>query len=304
MKLIETLPNISEGKNIEIIEQIKHLSDKFERVWFISCRRDEYFNRSFISLVGDLPQIEEFLFQMVRLCIDKIDLRNHTGYHPRIGAVDVIPIIPLLSVNPQEANQLVERLSKRLAESLSLPIYLYENSAKTEKRKNINYIRKGEFEFLSKKMALPEWKPDFGPDTPHPTAGATVIGVRDFLISLEFHISTFDRWLAEQIRQELIINIPGSVFLERKQNSRFSLTINAKEGDISLYLLYSETKKIINHFGCEIEKVTLSSPLTGKLFLQSFRSLIGNLDGELFTIEEILLNNSEITKNMKVENKD
>jgi len=304
MKIVETLPNISEGKNKELINRIKDLSENFDKIWFISCKSDEYFNRSFISVVGELNEIETFLFEMVKICVENIDLRNHSGYHPRIGAVDVIPIVPLISTTFDEADNLVKRLAKKISESFELPIYLYEKSAKNEYRRNINTLRKGEFEFLAKKMSFPEWEPDFGPNNPHPTAGATIIGVRDFLISLEFHINTLDRWLAEQIKQEISLSLPASVFLERKQNGKFSLTLNAKEGDVSLYLLYSKVKTIIEHFGSEIEKVSLPSPLTGKLFLQSFKNLIGNLDGELFTIEEKLLTESQITKIKYISNEE
>ncbi|WP_103077129.1 hypothetical protein [Petrotoga mexicana] len=304
MKIVETLPNISEGKNKELINRIKDLSENFDKIWFISCKSDEYFNRSFISVVGELNEIETFLFEMVKICVENIDLRNHSGYHPRIGAVDVIPIVPLISTTFDEADNLVKRLAKKISESFELPIYLYEKSAKNEYRRNINTLRKGEFEFLTKKMSFPEWEPDFGPNHPHPTAGATIIGVRDFLISLEFHINTLDRWLAEQIKQEISLSLPASVFLERKQNGKFSLTLNAKEGDVSLYLLYSKVKTIIEHFGSEIEKVSLPSPLTGKLFLQSFKNLIGNLDGELFTIEEKLLTESQISKTKYIPNEE
>jgi glutamate formiminotransferase len=304
MKIVETLPNISEGKNKELINRIKDLSENFDKIWFISCKSDEYFNRSFISVVGELNEIETFLFEMVKICVENIDLRNHSGYHPRIGAVDVIPIVPLISTTFDDADNLVKRLAKKISESFELPIYLYEKSAKNEYRRNINTLRKGEFEFLAKKMSFPEWEPDFGPNNPHPTAGATIIGVRDFLISLEFHINTLDRWLAEQIKQEISLSLPASVFLERKQNGKFSLTLNAKEGDVSLYLLYSKVKTIIEHFGSEIEKVSLPSPLTGKLFLQSFKNLIGNLDGELFTIEEKLLTESQITKIKYISNEE
>ncbi|HOB15830.1 MAG TPA: hypothetical protein PKN74_01960 [Defluviitoga sp.] len=296
MKLIETLPNISEGKNSELIRQIKNLADNYEKVWFISCKSDEYFNRSFISIVGDLSEIDKFLYETIKICIEKIDLTEHSGHHPRIGAVDVVPIVPLIGVTFEEANQLVEKLAQKVSSDFDLPIYLYEKSAHNKERQNINNIRKGGFEFLEKKMKLPEWKPDYGPSKPHPTAGATIIGVRDFLITLDFHVNTTDRWLAEQIQQELSLYAPVNVFLVRKQNGKFSISINAKEGEISLYLLYSQVQKVIHHFGCEIERVSLPTPVTGKVFLNSFKTLVGNLDGELFTIEEKLLMNSQLGK--------
>jgi glutamate formiminotransferase len=296
LKLIETLPNISEGRNSELIRQIKNLADNFDKVWFISCKSDEYFNRSFISIVGDISEIDSFLYETVKICIEKIDLTKHSGHHPRIGAVDVVPIVPLIGVNFEEANYLVEKLSQKISNDFNLPVYLYEKSARYKERQNINNIRKGEFEFLEKKMKLPEWKPDYGPSKPHPTAGATIIGVRDFLITLDFHINTTDRWLAEQIQQELSLYAPVNVFLIRKQNGKFSISINAKEGEISIYLLYNQVQKVIQHFGCEIERVSLPTPITGKIFLNSFKTLIGNLDGELFTIEEKLLLNSQPCK--------
>ena len=296
MKIIETLPNISEGRNSELIRQIRDLSDNYSRIWFISCKSDEYFNRSFISVAGDCEEIEDFLYKLTAICIEKIDMNNHTGYHPRIGAIDVIPIVPVVGITFEEANNLVERLAKKISESFSLPIYLYEKSAKKEERKNINNIRKGEFEFLEKKMKLPEWKPDFGPDIPHPTAGATIMGVRDPLITLDFHLNNSDRWLVEQIEQELLMTLPANIFLERKSNGKFNMSVNAKEGDVSLTILYNEVIRIINHFGCELERVTLSSPIMGSTFLKSFRNLAEKLDGEIITIEEKILANSEVRK--------
>jgi glutamate formiminotransferase len=140
---------------------------------------------------------------MVDEAIRHVDLTKHEGAHPRLGAVDVIPFVPIRGATTADCVELAKELGARLASKHGLPIYLYEDAATSEARRNLATIRKGEFEGLAEKMKSPEWKPDFGPDAPHPTAGATVVGARSPLIAYNINLGTADLSIADRIAKSI-----------------------------------------------------------------------------------------------------
>jgi glutamate formiminotransferase len=289
MKLLGAVPNISEGKNKELIDEIVKLSEKYDNIWILSTNMDEYYNRTMLSLAGKPSCVENFLFDLTEFCSKNIDLNLHKGEHPRIGAVDVIPLIPIMDVSLRVATEIADNLSKRISNELSIPVYSYEKSANKNSRKHINFIRKGEFESLKRKMKDENWKPDYGVDEPHPKAGATIVGVRDFLINLDFYINSKNRWFAEQIKRELVMEIPGSFFLDKKSDKKYVISVNASVNDVNLIDLYYNIRKIIEHFECELERIEVPTPLTSSILANAFGQITDSKIQNVKTIEEMII---------------
>lgn len=289
MKLLGAVPNISEGRNKKIIDDIIKISEKYDNIWILGTKMDEYYNRTMLSLAGKPDCVESFLFELTEYCSKNIDLTKHHGEHPRIGAVDVIPLIPVMDVSVEEANVIAKNLSEKISTELKIPVYSYEKSANKNSRKHISYIRKGEFESLKRKMKDENWKPDFGPAEPHPQAGATIIGVRDFLINLDFYINSKNRWFAEQIKRELVVEIPGSFFIDKKSDKKYVISVNASVDEVNLIDLYYNVRKIIEHFESELEKIDLPTPLTSSILINSFRQITDSEIENASTIEEMII---------------
>ncbi len=200
MRWVESVPNFSEGKNREVLEKIVKCCEKYERVWIVNWSMDKDHNRSVVTMVGDPEQMVEALFDMTKTAASLIDLRSHSGEHPRMGATDVIPLIPLKNIDYDECVEYSKKLGERIGEELRIPVYLYEKSTKTRERKNLANIRKGQFEGFSEKIMNEKWKPDFGPtDAIHPSAGVVAIGVREFLIAYNVNLGTDNLDIASNI---------------------------------------------------------------------------------------------------------
>lgn len=231
--LIECIPNISEGRRGEVVAAIRDAALGAARdVLLLDSTSDPDHNRSVFTFLGDGPALVDAMTAMVGAAIDRIDLRSHKGAHPRLGAVDVIPFVPVRGVSAADCVGLAKDLGARIAERFSLPVYLYEDAATSEERRNLAAIRKGEFEGLEKKMTDPSWRPDFGPSEPHPTAGATVVGARTFLVAYNINLGTSDKAIADKIAKA-IRHIGGGyryvkamgVFLEDRKLAQVSINM-------------------------------------------------------------------------------
>ena len=202
-KLIECVPNFSEGRDSEKINLIVDHINQIDLIKVLDVDPGEDTNRTVVTLVGPPDAIAEAAFQGIKIASEVLDMSKHTGTHPRMGATDVCPFIPINGVSEEECIELSEQVGKRVGDELKIPVYLYEKSAKEKKRKKLPDIRKGEYEGLSDKLADPDWKPDYGPSKPHIKGGATVIGCRDFLIAYNINLNTRDHRLATDIAFEL-----------------------------------------------------------------------------------------------------
>lgn len=174
-KLIESVPNFSEGRRKEVVEEIIKASEETQNVWVFDWSMDEDHNRSVVTVVGDPQAVAESIFKMSKKAVELIDLRHHTGEHPRMGAVDVIPFVPIKGTTMEECIDISKSVGKRIGEELSVPVYLYERSATKPSRENLADIRKGEFEGFFDKIKSPDWIPDFGPKEVHPTDRKSVV---------------------------------------------------------------------------------------------------------------------------------
>ena len=177
-KIIECVPNFSEGRDLEKIDQIVAPFRAKAGVKLLDYSNDEDHNRLVVTLVGEPEALCEAVVEAVGVAVRLIDLNQHTGQHPRMGAVDVIPFIPIKNTSMEEAIELSKKVAAKVAELYNLPVFLYEKSATAPHRENLASVRKGEFEGMAEKIKLPEWQPDFGPAERHPTAGTVAIGVR------------------------------------------------------------------------------------------------------------------------------
>lgn len=200
--LIECVPNVSEGRNLQSLEAISQAIKAVDSVKLLHIDRGEAANRTVFTFVGPPNNVIEAAFQVIKTTALHIDMRLQKGTHPRIGATDVCPLIPISNISMKEVDKLAQQLGKRVAAELKIPVYLYEQSATTSERKNLATIRQGAYEGLEKKMQLPKWYPDFGKKF-NAKSGATVIGARNFLIAYNVNLNTSSIQIARRIAKEI-----------------------------------------------------------------------------------------------------
>jgi glutamate formiminotransferase len=189
-KVIECIPNVSEGRRGDVVESIAAAVRAVPGVRLLDHSSDPSHNRSVFTFAGDGAGVTAAVLAVYERAIPAIDLRTHKGEHPRLGAVDVVPFVPIEGVTMSDCVALARAVSAEVASRFGVPVYLYEDASTNPARKNLEDIRRGEFEGLAEKMADPQWKPDFGPTAPHATAGASVIGARMPLIAYNINLNT------------------------------------------------------------------------------------------------------------------
>ena len=196
--IIECVPNFSEGRNLKTIEAIAQVIRCVNNVQLLHIDRGAAANRTVFTFVGEPEAVIEAAFLAIKKAGERIDMRLQQGAHPRIGATDVCPLVPIANIEMEEVIFYAKKLGRRVAEALDIPVYLYEYAATNEARKNLANIRAGEYEGLETKMQLPEWKPDFGQQFNAKT-GATAIGARDFLVAYNVNLNTNSVAIANKI---------------------------------------------------------------------------------------------------------
>ena len=190
MKLIECVPNFSEGNDLTIIKQITDEIEKVEGVRLLNVDPGKATNRTVVTMVGEPSQVTEAAFNAIKKAGELIDMRKHRGEHPRMGATDVCPLIPIANISMEETVKFAQHLAKKVGEELNIPVYLYEAAQPDKGRNNLSMIRAGEYEGFFKKIKEPQWKPDFGPQEFDAKRGGTVIGARDFLVAYNVNLNT------------------------------------------------------------------------------------------------------------------
>ncbi len=190
MALIESIPNISEGRRADVVDRIASAVAATPGVRLLDRSSDVSHNRTVLTLAGAPEAVRAAILTLYSHALDAIDLRQHTGEHPRLGAVDVVPFVPLEGATMAECVSLARSVAEEVGRRFDLPVYLYEEAAVADTRRNLEDIRRGEFEGLAAKMALPAWTPDAGPGAPHPSGGATVIGARMPLIAYNVNLAS------------------------------------------------------------------------------------------------------------------
>jgi glutamate formiminotransferase / formiminotetrahydrofolate cyclodeaminase len=198
-KIVECVPNFSEGRDIRIINAIAGAISNVQGVKFISAEPDKDYHRTVVTFIGHPAAVVEAAFNGTQKAAELIDMAIHKGEHPRLGATDVVPFVPVSGVTMNDCVRLAEEFGKRVGEELGIPVYLYEEAARTPERRNLSTIRKGEYEGLAEKLKDPQWNPDYGPATFNASSGATVTGARMFLVAYNVNLNTNDTKLANEI---------------------------------------------------------------------------------------------------------
>ncbi|WP_105125363.1 glutamate formimidoyltransferase [Streptococcus suis] len=198
-KLVECIPNFSEGRNQEIIDGLVATAKSVPGVTLLDYSSDQSHNRSVFTLVGDEESIQEGAFQLVKYASEKIDMTKHTGEHPRMGATDVLPFVPVKDISMEECVQLAKKVAERINKELTIPVFLYEEAASRPERQNLAKVRKGQFEGMPEKLLEEDWAPDFGERKIHPTAGVTAVGARMPLVAYNVNLDTDNLEIANKI---------------------------------------------------------------------------------------------------------
>ncbi|CAK7049659.1 MAG: Glutamate formimidoyltransferase [Petrimonas sp.] len=200
---MECVPNFSEGRDKEKIEKIVECFRAKKNVKLLDYSNDEDHNRLVVTVIGEPEPLKKSVVDAIGKAVELIDMNQHSGQHPRMGAVDVVPFIPIKNVTPEEAVSFSKEVAQTVAKRYNLPVFLYEKSASAPHRENLANIRKGEFEGMAEKIKKDDWKPDFGPAERHPTAGAVAVGVRMPLVAYNVNLGTDNLEIAQSIAKKV-----------------------------------------------------------------------------------------------------
>ncbi len=296
MKIIECIPNVSEGKDTKKINTIAEEAKKTPGAYLLDVYAGASTNRTVLTLAGNPEAIKKAIYKIFKKASELIDMRNHKGVHPRIGAVDVCPFIPVRDITMKECIDITKNVGEKVAEELSIPIYLYAESATDEKRKDLSNIRKGGYEKLREKIKNPEWKPDFGEAKFNEKSGASVIGARDFLIAFNINLDTKDKNIANMIAKKVRgsgtiktdetgrnVRIPGALkgikaigwYIEELDCAQVSSNLTDFRMT-PLYRLFEEVKKEARKLGTEVTGSELVGLIPEEALLETGKFYIAN----------------------------
>jgi glutamate formiminotransferase len=257
-KIIECVPNFSEGRNINVIEKIVENFRAKDGVKLLDYSWDEDHNRCVVTVVGEPTPLKDAVVAAIGTAIKEINMNEHKGQHPRMGAVDVVPFIPIKNSTVEECVSLSKDVAKEIWEKYEMPSFLYENSASSSKRKNLAKIRKGEYEGMFEKMQEEDWHPDFGNNAPHPTAGVCAIGARAPLVAYNINLDTSNVDIANKIAKNIRHLSGGYRFVkamgvELKDRNISQVSINMTDyTKTSLYRVFETVKFEAKRWGVNV----------------------------------------------------
>lgn len=258
-KIVECVPNFSEGRDPEKIEKIIDCFRGKPGVKLLDYSHDSDHNRMVITAAGEPDAMKNVITDAIGTAVGIIDLRSHKGEHPRMGAADVVPFIPVKNMTMQEAIDLSRDVAKEVSSKFNLPVYLYEKSASAPHRENLAEVRKGQFEGLAEKLKNPMWKPDYGPDTPHPTAGASIIGARPYLIAWNVNLKSENIDIAKSIAKTIRFSNGGfpcckALGINIANRSMVQVSMNLTDFTVtSMHTIFEKIKSEAKKYGVEIE---------------------------------------------------
>lgn len=275
VKLIECVPNYSEGRREDVIEAIVKPFKKIKGCYLLDYRADKDHNRLVVSLVGEPDALGKALVESAEIAIKNIDLNKHEGAHPRIGAVDVIPFVPLRNITMEECVEFSRKFAEDFHRRTSVPVYFYEESALRPERRNLEVIRKGQFEVLKEEISKPERHPDIGSPEMHPTAGATVIGARKFLVAFNVNLHTNDVNIAKAIARAIRSSSGGfsavkAIGLELKEKNMAQVSMNIVDYEKNaLYRVLELIKCEAKRWGVSVAETEVYGMVPAEALLQS-----------------------------------
>ncbi len=279
MKIVECVPNFSEGKSIVIFDAISKAINKIDDAKLLSLEPDADYNRVVVTLAGSEKGILDGAIAATKAASEYIDMRNHKGEHPRIGATDVVPFVPVKNITMGECAKISEEYAKKISKDLEVPVYLYEEACRKPERKLLSNIRKGEYEGLEEKLKNPEWEPDYGEAKFNARLGAIVTGARFFLIAYNVNIKSLDVKYAKEIGEILresgspkrdkngnvvkvngeTVKIPGRLKTVQGMGvtlAKYNITqvsMNLKNYNVTpIHIAFEETKKEATRLGVEV----------------------------------------------------
>lgn len=290
-RIIESVPNFSEGRDMEKIEKILSSFKGKEGVKLLGYQSDEDHNRLVVTAVGEPEALKQAIIESVGTAIELIDMRVHKGQHPRMGAVDVIPFIPIKNVTMEEAISLSKEVAQSLWEKYKLPSFLYEESATDPNRKDLANIRKGQFEGMPEKLKLPGWKPDYGEREIHPTAGVVAVGARMPLIAFNVNLSTDNIEIANSIAKAVRHSSGGlryckAIGIELKERRITQVSMNMTDfTKTPLYRVFELIRAEAKRYGVHI----VGSEIVGFVPLEALSDVASYYLGlENFSIQQVL----------------
>jgi glutamate formiminotransferase len=289
-EIIECVPNFSTS-DPKVVEQILNELKATENALLLDYTFDDYYNRLVVSFIGDKRSVLKAMLKMAFKAVELIDMRFHKGQHPRIGAVDVVPFIPIKNVTMEDCVRLARRFGKTLAKERGVPVYLYGEATTKPERRDLDWIREGEYEKLAEMMAKPERKPDFGPAKPHPTAGATITGTRKVMAGFNVNLGTPDLKIAKKIAKALhskkggLANVKAmAAYIPEKKITQIGMSISDFEAT-PLYRVYELLKLEAERYNVPIVSSEFCgmAPLKAIIDVASYYLKIDNL-----TVERVL----------------
>lgn len=258
MAIIECVPNISEGRRAEVVDACVDAIRRTPGVRLLDHSSDASHNRSVLTLAGDAAPLKQAVLALYEQAVARIDLRTHRGEHPRVGAVDVVPFVPIEGVAMEACVALAREVASEVAARFGVPIFLYEDAASSPARRNLEDIRRGEFEGLKDKMAKPEWAPDFGPAQPHASAGASVMGARMPLIAYNINLATDRVEVAKKIAAAIRFSSGGfryvkamGVRVEDRQLAQVSMNLTNFE-KTPIFRVFETVKREAARYGVAV----------------------------------------------------
>ncbi len=297
IQLVECIPNFSEGRNKEIIQGLVQIANSVKGVTLLDYSADENHNRSVFTLIGDIEGIQEVAFQLVRYASEHIDMTKHTGEHPRMGATDVVPFVPIKNITMEECIALSKRVAERIHKELNIPVFLYEESATKPERRNLATIRKGQFEGMPEKLLQEEWAPDYGDRKIHPTAGVTAVGARMPLVAFNVNLNTNNLAIANQIAKAVRGSSGGykyckaiGVKLEDRDQVQVSMNIVNFE-KTALYRVFETIKFEAERYGVQIvgSEIIGLTPAKALIETAAYYLRLENFDYDKQVLENHLL---------------
>ena len=295
-KIIECVPNISEGRRPEVVAACVDAVASVEGVRVLHFTSDYDHNRTVITFVGEPQNVVEAAVRLCRKAAELIDLTQHTGEHPRMGAVDVCPFIPVRNVSETEIIEVAKTAGKRICDEADIPVYLYEKAATAPHRVNLADVRKGQFEGLPEKTKLPEWQPDFG-NGYHPTAGITIVGAREFLIAFNIELDTSDVEIAKKIAKTIRFSSGGypcvkALGLMLHETNTAQVSINFTDyKTTSLYTVVDKVREEAEKYGTTVKCTELIglSPMKALIDCGAYYLKIKDFDYDNQVFENHLL---------------
>lgn len=296
-KIVECIPNISEGRNMEVVEAVVNEVRSTPGVTLLDVSSDPNHNRSVITFLGSPEGVADAAVKLAKKAAELIDLTKHVGEHPRMGAVDVCPFVPVKEITTEECVALSKEVGKRIWEEAGMPVFLYEDSASAPHRVNLAAIRKGQFEGMAEKVLQPEWEPDFGGRTIHPTAGTVAVGCRMPLVAYNINLNTPDIKIASTIAKTIRQANGGlacvkalGVMLEDRNIAQVSINMTNLH-KTPLYRVVELVKAEAKRWGVTVvgTEVVGLTPMHALIDAAEYYLQIENFDGEKQVLENYLL---------------